>query len=123
MPAGFGITPGGRPARWKRLFPMGNMAGHRPYTAVHRGLSMLDEQQAAYVDAQVLMEQGELEQARQAFLALEGYQDSEELAENIRIYLKALENDDIYKRYILLSNIEDFFRCFPVDAGMCAANI
>lgn len=69
---------------------------------------MLDEQQAAYVDVQVLMEQGELEQARQAFLALEGYQDSEELAENIRIYLKALENNDIYKRYILLSNIEDF---------------
>lgn len=31
------FTPGGRPARWKRLFPMGNMAGHRPYTAVHRG--------------------------------------------------------------------------------------
>ena len=61
---------------------------------------MLDEQQAAYVDAQVLMEQGELEQARQAFLVLEGYQDSDELAENIRIYLKALENDDIYKRYI-----------------------
>ncbi len=42
------------------------------------------------MDAQVLMEQGELEQARQAFLVLEGYQDSEELAENIRLYLIAV---------------------------------
>lgn len=34
----------------------------------------------AYVDAQALMAQGELEQARQAFLALEEYQDSAQLA-------------------------------------------
>ena len=43
-------------------------------------MRLLDEQQAAYVDAQALMAQGELEQARQAFLALEEYQDSAQLA-------------------------------------------
>lgn len=108
VPAGFGIYT------WRQAGALETAISYGQYgraQAVYRRapwLSMLDEQQAAYVDAQVLMEQGELEQARQAFLALEGYQDSEELAENIRIYLKALENDDIYKRYILLSNIEDF---------------
>ena len=49
-------------------------AGRRLHTAVR----LLDEQQAAYVDAQALMAQGE--QARQAFLALEEYQDSAQLA-------------------------------------------
>ena len=108
VPAGFGIYT------WRQAGALETAISYGQYgraQAVYRRapwLSMLDEQQAAYVDAQVLMEQGELEQARQAFLVLEGYQDSEELAENIRIYLKALENDDIYKRYILLSNIEDF---------------
>ena len=53
-------------------------AGRRLHTAVR----LLDEQQAAYVDAQALMAQGELEQARQAFLALEEYQDSAQLAKN-----------------------------------------
>ena len=108
VPAGFGIYT------WRQAGALETAISYGQYgraQAVYRRapwLSMLDEQQAAYVDAQVLMEQGELEQARQAFLVLEGYQDSDELAENIRIYLKALENDDIYKRYILLSNIEDF---------------
>lgn len=54
-------------------------AGRRLHTAVR----LLDEQQAAYVDAQALMAQGELEQARQAFLALEEYQDSAQLAKKI----------------------------------------
>lgn len=108
VPAGFGIYT------WRQAGALETAISYGQYgraQAVYRRapwLSMLDEQQAAYVDAQVLMEQGELEQARQAFLALEGYQDPDELAENIRIYLKALENNDIYKRYILLSNIEDF---------------
>ena len=43
-------------------------------------LRLLDEQQAAYVDAQTLMAQGELEQAKKAFLALDEYQDSAQLA-------------------------------------------
>lgn len=62
-------------------------AGRRLHTAVR----LLDEQQAAYVDAQALMAQGELEQARQAFLALEEIPGFCATGKKIRVYLIAAE--------------------------------
>ena len=111
VPAGFGIYT------WRQAGALETAISYGQYgraQAVYRRapwLSMLDEQQAAYVDAQVLMEQGELEQARQAFLVLEGYQDSEELAENIRLYLIAVDHPKslgALKQYEYFIELGDF---------------
>lgn len=71
-------------------------------------LRMQDEQLAAYVDAQVLMAQGELEQARQAFLALEDYRDSSELEQKLERYLHAESLPAGYSRYKTFYDLGDF---------------
>lgn len=80
VPVGFGIYT------WRQADALETAVSYGQYgqaqAAYRRApwLRLLDEQQAAYVDAQTLMAQGELEQAKKAFLALDEYQDSAQLA-------------------------------------------
>ena len=113
VPAGFGIYA------WRQAEALETAISYGQYgqaQAVYRRapwLRMQDEQRAAYVDAQVLMAQGELEPARQAFLALEDYQDSAQLAENIKTYLIASDHPKSlgalrqYEYFIGLGNFLD----------------
>ena len=91
VPVGFGIYT------WRQADALETAVSYGQYgqaqAAYRRApwLRRLDEQRAAYVDAQMLMAQGELEQAKKAFLALDEYQDSAQLAKKIRVYLIAAE--------------------------------
>lgn len=108
VPAGFGIYTWRQAGALETAISYGQYGRAQAVYSRAPWLSMLDEQQAAYVDAQVLMEQGELEQARQAFLVLEGYQDSEELAQSLRKYLVAESIDSIYYKYCNFFALGDF---------------
>lgn len=108
VPVGFGIYT------WRQADALETAVSYGQYgqaqAAYRRApwLRLLDEQRAAYVDAQALMAQGELEQARQAFLALEDYLDSSELEHNLERYLYAESMTAIYSKYRSFYDLGDF---------------
>ena len=108
VPVGFGIYT------WRQADALETAVSYGQYgqaqAAYRRApwLRLLDEQRAAYVDAQTLMAQGELEQAKKAFLALEDYLDSSELEQNLAHYLSAEAMTVTYYRYWNFFNLGDF---------------
>lgn len=120
VPVGFGIYT------WRQADALETAVSYGQYgqaqAAYRRApwLRLLDEQQAAYVDAQTLMAQGELEQAKKAFLALEDYLDSSELEHNLERYLYAESMTAVYSKYRSFYDLGDFldarekaFDCLP----------
>ena len=108
VPVGFGIYIWRQADALETAVSYGQYGQAQPRRTAVCSLRLLDEQRAAYVDAQALMAQGELEQARQAFLALEDYLDSSELEHNLERYLYAESMTAIYSKYRSFYDLGDF---------------